>query len=92
MRDIAQLIRRVDDGDKDAFADLAKLYGYSGRAYIIGFTGSPGVGKSTLVDRIESPGFVRMAKPWGSLPSILPVLFLGGHSRRSHQNATSFSG
>jgi len=27
---------------------------YSGRAYILGFTGSPGVGKSTLVDRIVS--------------------------------------
>lgn len=52
VRATAQLIRRVDDGDKEAFSDLAKLYGHSGRAYIIGFTGSPGVGKSTLVDRI----------------------------------------
>ncbi|MDR3605075.1 MAG: methylmalonyl Co-A mutase-associated GTPase MeaB [Syntrophaceae bacterium] len=52
VRATAQLIRRVDDGDKEAFSDLAKLYGHAGRAYIIGFTGSPGVGKSTLVDRI----------------------------------------
>lgn len=52
VRATAQLIRRVDDGDKSVFSDLAKLYGHSGRAYIIGFTGSPGVGKSTLVDRI----------------------------------------
>ncbi|MGC8659583.1 MAG: methylmalonyl Co-A mutase-associated GTPase MeaB [Desulfomonilaceae bacterium] len=54
VRATAQLIRRVDDGDKSVFPDLAKLYGYSGRAYVIGFTGSPGVGKSTLVDRIIS--------------------------------------
>ncbi|MCL5125258.1 MAG: methylmalonyl Co-A mutase-associated GTPase MeaB [Deltaproteobacteria bacterium] len=52
VRATAQLIRRVDDGDKSVFSDLAKLYGHSGRAYVIGFTGSPGVGKSTLVDRI----------------------------------------
>ncbi len=52
VRATAQLIRRVDDGDKGAFPDLAKLYKHAGRAYIIGFTGSPGVGKSTLVDRI----------------------------------------
>ncbi|MGC8605662.1 MAG: nucleoside-triphosphatase, partial [Desulfomonilaceae bacterium] len=52
VRATAQLIRRVDDGDKGVFSDLARLYSHAGKAYIIGFTGSPGVGKSTLVDRI----------------------------------------
>ncbi|MFA6222518.1 MAG: methylmalonyl Co-A mutase-associated GTPase MeaB [Desulfomonilaceae bacterium] len=52
VRATAQLIRKIDDGDKRVFSDLATLYGHAGRAYVIGFTGSPGVGKSTLVDRI----------------------------------------
>ncbi|MBI5250671.1 MAG: methylmalonyl Co-A mutase-associated GTPase MeaB [Desulfomonile tiedjei] len=52
VRATAQLIRRIDDGDRDVFDDLAVLYKHSGRAHIVGFTGSPGVGKSTLVDRV----------------------------------------
>jgi GTPase len=54
MRATAQLIRRIDDGDSKVFAELALLYRHAGRSYVIGFTGSPGVGKSTLVDRVVS--------------------------------------
>ena len=54
MRATAQLIRRIDDGDRGVFAELALLYRAAGRAHVIGFTGSPGVGKSTLVDRVVS--------------------------------------
>jgi len=52
MRATARLIRRIDDGEKGVFRELALLYRHSGHAHIIGFTGSPGVGKSTLVDRV----------------------------------------
>ncbi len=52
VRSTAKLIRRIDDGDRSIFQDLALLYRHSGRAHIVGFTGSPGVGKSTLVDRV----------------------------------------
>ncbi len=52
VRAAARLIRRIDDGDTDVFDDLIQLFPHAGRAHIIGFTGSPGVGKSTLVDRI----------------------------------------
>lgn len=52
VRATARLIRRIDDGDRAVLEDLAELYRHAGRSYVIGFTGSPGVGKSTLVDRI----------------------------------------
>ena len=52
MRATARLIRRIDDGERGVFQELALLYRHAGRAHIIGFTGSPGVGKSTLVDRV----------------------------------------
>ena len=54
VRAVARLIRRIDDGDRAVLADLAELYRHAGLAYVIGFTGSPGVGKSTLVDRVVS--------------------------------------
>lgn len=54
VRAAARLIRNIDDGDHRVFGELAELYPHSGKAYVLGFTGSPGVGKSTLVDRIVS--------------------------------------
>jgi LAO/AO transport system kinase len=52
VRAVARLIRRIDDGDREVLPELALLYRHAGRAHVIGFTGSPGVGKSTLVDRV----------------------------------------
>jgi GTPase len=52
VRATAQLIRRIDDGDSEVFDDLALLYRNAGHAHVVGFTGSPGVGKSTLVDHV----------------------------------------
>jgi LAO/AO transport system kinase len=48
----ARLMRRLDDGEPDAREVLKSLYFHSGRAHVIGITGSPGVGKSTLTDRM----------------------------------------
>lgn len=52
VRAAAQLIRKIDDNDRSILEDLKLLYGHSGNAHIVGFTGAPGVGKSTLVDRV----------------------------------------
>ena len=50
VRASARLIRQIDDGRPDALDHLKKLYGHSGRAFVLGITGSPGVGKSVLTD------------------------------------------
>ncbi|MCU0580513.1 MAG: methylmalonyl Co-A mutase-associated GTPase MeaB, partial [Desulfobacterota bacterium] len=52
VRAVARLIRDIDDNLPQARAVLKELYPHTGKAYVIGITGSPGVGKSTLVDRM----------------------------------------
>ena len=52
VRAAARLMRELDDGRPEAREILKELYRHSGRAHIIGITGSPGVGKSTLTDRL----------------------------------------
>ncbi len=52
VRAVARLIRDVDDGMPEVRDVLKALYPHTGKAYIIGITGAPGVGKSTLVDQM----------------------------------------
>lgn len=48
----ARFMRRIEDGDDSARDDVRLLAPHAGRAHIIGVTGSPGTGKSTLLDRL----------------------------------------
>ena len=50
IRHAARLMRDLDDGDASALKVLRKLHPHTGRAWTIGITGPPGVGKSTLID------------------------------------------
>ena len=53
-RAIARAISLVED-DESAGADLIRtIFGRTGRAYLVGVTGPPGAGKSTLVDRLTA--------------------------------------
>jgi len=52
IRAASHLIRDIDDGIESSIGELKKLYVRTGRAHIVGITGSPGVGKSTLMDKI----------------------------------------
>src|SRR5436190_4269614 len=47
-RAVARAISMVEDGSNDLPALSAALYPKAGRAYTVGLTGSPGVGKSSL--------------------------------------------
>lgn len=52
VRAAARLIRDIDDGMPEVREVLKSLYPHTGKAYVIGITGSPGTGKSTLVDQM----------------------------------------
>ena len=52
VRAIARAITLVEDGRKEAREVLAALYPHAGRALVVGVTGPPGAGKSSLVDRM----------------------------------------
>lgn len=52
IRAAARLISDIDNGLPHVRGILKELYPHTGNAYVIGITGAPGVGKSTLVDRM----------------------------------------
>ena len=52
IRSVARLIRDIDDNVPGSREVLKDLYPSTGKAYVVGITGSPGVGKSTLVDQM----------------------------------------
>jgi LAO/AO transport system kinase len=48
----ARLMRDLDDRRPDALAVLKALFAHTGKAYVVGITGNPGAGKSTVVDAL----------------------------------------
>lgn len=46
----AQLMRKIDDGVPGTHSELKRLFPHTGGAHIIGLTGAPGTGNSTLID------------------------------------------
>ena len=54
MRPVARAISIVEDDRPEAAALLRELFPHAGRALIVGVTGPPGAGKSTLVDAMTA--------------------------------------
>ncbi len=54
VRAMARLITLVENEDPRSFEFLGSIYPHTGRAHVLGITGSPGTGKSTLTDKIIS--------------------------------------
>ena len=54
VRTVARAIRDIDDGMPHVREVLKDIYPHTGKAYVVGITGAPGVGKSTLVDQMIS--------------------------------------
>jgi LAO/AO transport system kinase len=52
VRALARAISAIEDARPESLTLLKALFPFSGRARVIGLTGSPGAGKSTLVDHL----------------------------------------
>jgi LAO/AO transport system kinase len=50
----ATMMRDLDDRRPEAIAQLKQLFPHTGNAYVVGVTGNPGAGKSTVVDGLIS--------------------------------------
>ena len=48
----ARLISLIEDEAPEALKEMESIYPHTGKAYIVGVTGAPGVGKSTLTDNL----------------------------------------
>jgi len=53
-RALARVISKIEDRSPGYRDLVAALHGHTGNAHVIGVTGSPGAGKSTLVDKLAS--------------------------------------
>jgi LAO/AO transport system kinase len=51
-RALARAISLVEDDDPEGWALVREIYPQTGNAAVVGFTGPPGVGKSTLIGRL----------------------------------------
>ncbi len=49
---LARLISLVETGQPSGTAAAAKIFPHTGNAYLVGITGAPGAGKSTLTDQL----------------------------------------
>ena len=50
IRTASRLIRDIEDSIPEAKITIKHIFPYTGKAQVVGITGSPGAGKSTLVD------------------------------------------
>jgi LAO/AO transport system kinase len=52
VRALSRVITLVENEDPRAYEVMGSLFPHTGKAYVIGITGSPGTGKSTLTDKL----------------------------------------
>jgi LAO/AO transport system kinase len=49
---LAKLLSRIENNHPDGQSTLGELFPHTGRAHLVGVTGAPGTGKSSLVNRL----------------------------------------
>src|SRR2546425_11978766 len=54
VRAVSRAITSIENHQPEAEALLRLLFPHTGQAYLTGVTGTPGTGKSTLVDRLAA--------------------------------------
>ncbi len=67
-RAAAKLISLIEDDEPEAAEALVRIFPHTGRAHVIGFTGAPGVGKSSLINRL-----VRLFRARGKKVGVVAV-------------------
>lgn len=77
VRTASRLIRNLEDEHPDAKNAIRRIFPHTGRAHVVGITGSPGAGKSTLVDALIS-SFRKRDKTIGVLAVDPTSPFTGG--------------
>ncbi|MBN1380846.1 MAG: methylmalonyl Co-A mutase-associated GTPase MeaB [Deltaproteobacteria bacterium] len=77
IRIVSRLIRNLEDSEPEARTAIKNIFPYTGKAHIIGITGSAGAGKSTLVDGLIS-AFRKKNKTVGVLAIDPTSPFSGG--------------
>src|SRR5215471_5794729 len=63
-RAIGRAISAVESGDPEGASLLKLLFALAGQSQVIGVTGAPGAGKSTLVEKLAA-GYRREGSPVG---------------------------
>ena len=76
-RSIARIISMVENESPYAEEIMKSIYPYTGKAHIIGITGSPGSGKSTLTDKLID-SFKKQGKSIGVIAVDPSSPFTGG--------------
>ena len=76
-RACARMITMLENNDEEAIEIIKKLYKHTGGAYVIGITGPPGSGKSTLTDRLTKE-ILKMNKKVGIIAIDPTSPFTGG--------------
>jgi LAO/AO transport system kinase len=67
-RALARALTHVENARPEGHALLAELFPHTGNAHIVGFTGAPGTGKSSLVNAI-----IRVLRRRGKLVAVVAV-------------------
>src|SRR4030066_2454344 len=77
VRTASRLIRNLEDDLPEAKSAIKRIFPHTGRAHVIGITGAPGAGKSTLVDALIA-SFRKKEKTVGVLAVDPTSPFTGG--------------
>ena len=77
VRTASRLIRNLEDGLVEARSVIKHIFPLTGRAHVLGITGSPGAGKSTLIDSLVE-SFRKSEKTVGVLAVDPTSPFTGG--------------
>jgi LAO/AO transport system kinase len=76
---IARLLTRVENDDPQAKTDMDELFAHTGKAHLVGITGSPGTGKSSLANQLAKTIRLEEKAPRVAIVAVDPTSpFTGG--------------